>query len=114
MTITVEHMERPWGSWSVLETGNRYKVKQLTVLPGRSLSLQKHMHRSEHWTVVSGTASVRINDSVETITEDNSVYIPSGAVHQLANPGKITLIVVEVQCGAYLEEDDIIRLDEPT
>ena len=104
--------ERNWGSWEVLETGNRFKVKRLVVNPGESLSLQKHLHRSEHWVVVTGTASVTNGDDVSILTENSGTYIPTGVVHRLMNPGKIELVVIEVQCGSYLEEDDIIRLDD--
>ena len=80
--------------------------------PGAKLSLQKHHHRAEHWVVVSGTAEVTVDDSVTMLTENQSVYIPQGAVHRLANPGKILLEVIEVQSGAYLGEDDIIRIED--
>ena len=103
---------RPWGGYSQILNGARFQVKRLFVKPGAKLSLQKHHHRAEHWVVVSGTAEVTVDDSVTMLTENQSVYIPQGAVHRLANPGKILLEVVEVQSGAYLGEDDIIRIED--
>jgi mannose-1-phosphate guanylyltransferase/mannose-6-phosphate isomerase len=102
---------RPWGSWEVLETGDRFQVKRLEVLPGKQLSLQKHMHRSEHWVVVKGTAVVTLDDQASMVSENQGIYIPIASVHRLANPGKIPLVVIEVQVGAYLGEDDIERFD---
>lgn len=101
---------RPWGGYSSIMTGERFQVKHLFVNPGRSLSLQKHHHRAEHWVVVRGTAEVTIDGEVQTLTENQSTYIPLGAVHRLTNPGRIMLEVVEVQTGSYLGEDDIVRL----
>lgn len=103
---------RPWGGYTSILNGDRFQVKKLFVKPGKKLSLQKHHHRSEHWVVVSGTAEVTIDDSVMTLSENQSVYIPLGAVHRLANPGKILLEVIEVQSGSYLGEDDIIRIQD--
>jgi mannose-6-phosphate isomerase-like protein (cupin superfamily) len=103
--------DRPWGLWEVLEVGNRFKVKRLVVNPGMSISLQRHLHRSEHWTVVEGTAIVSNGTDAKVLTENESTYIPLGGIHRLMNPGKIPLVVIEVQCGSYLEEDDIERLD---
>ncbi len=103
---------RPWGGYSQILNGARFQVKRLFVKPGAKLSLQKHHHRAEHWVVVSGTAEVTVDDSVTMLTENQSVYIPQGAVHRLANPGKILLEVIEVQSGAYLGEDDIIRIED--
>lgn len=103
---------RPWGGYSSIARGERFQVKRLFVKPGRKLSLQKHFHRAEHWVVVSGTAEVTINGEVKTLTENQSVYLPLGCVHRLANPGKILLELIEVQTGAYLEEDDIIRIED--
>jgi len=85
-------------------------VKRIFVTPGKKLSLQKHHHRSEHWVVVKGTAEVTVGDSVRMLRENESVYIPLGEVHRLANPGKILLELIEVQTGSYLGEDDIIRI----
>ncbi len=109
-----EHMttRRPWGSYETKDKGDRYHVKRITVAPGGRLSLQKHFHRSEHWVVVRGTARVTVNDTVLTLNENESTFIPIGAVHRLENPGKIPLELIEVQVGAYLEEDDIVRLDD--
>lgn len=102
-------MYRPWGHYETLDFGGRFRVKQITVDPGASLSLQMHHHRAEHWIVVSGTAEVQVGSTVQMLTEDESIYIPVGQKHRLANPGKIPLTVIEVQSGAYLEEDDIVR-----
>ena len=113
-SLTEEHntVYRPWGGYTSILKGDRFQVKRLTVLPGKKLSLQKHHHRSEHWVVVSGTALVTLDDEVMTLSENESVYIPLGAVHRLENPGKISLEVIEVQSGSYLGEDDIIRIED--
>ena len=103
---------RPWGGYSNILVGERFQVKRLFVKPGAKLSLQKHHHRAEHWVVVSGAAEVTVDDDVRMLTENQSIYIPQGAVHRLANPGKILLEVIEVQSGAYLGEDDIIRIED--
>jgi mannose-1-phosphate guanylyltransferase/mannose-6-phosphate isomerase len=110
----IEHRRiyRPWGYYQGIDEGARYQVKRLLVKPGCKLSLQKHFHRAEHWVVVKGTAEVTVNDKVATVHENESVYIPIGSVHRLANPGKIPLELVEVQVGSYLGEDDIVRLDD--
>jgi mannose-6-phosphate isomerase-like protein (cupin superfamily) len=92
--------------------GERFQVKRIVVTPGRTLSLQRHMHRSEHWVVVRGTAMVTIGEKQNTVHENESTYIPIGAIHRLANPGKIPLELIEVQTGSYLGEDDIVRLDD--
>jgi len=112
LTETHRTCYRPWGGYSSLVVGNRFQVKRLFVKPGKKLSLQKHHHRSEHWVVVSGTAEVTIDDNVQTLGENQSVYIPLGAVHRLENKGKILLELIEVQTGSYLGEDDIIRLED--
>ena len=104
--------ERPWGWYDVIDQGDRYKVKNIMVKPGQRLSLQKHHHRTEHWVVVSGTAEVQLNNDKQLLGENQSTYIPLGCVHRLSNPGKIPLKIIEVQSGAYLEEDDIERLDD--
>ena len=104
--------ERPWGWYDVIDEGDRYKVKNIEVKPGSSLSLQQHHHRTEHWVVVSGTALVQLNNDKQLLGENQSTYIPLGCVHRLSNPGKIPLKIIEVQSGAYLEEDDIERLDD--
>ncbi|MDM9557769.1 sugar phosphate nucleotidyltransferase [Bordetella petrii] len=104
---------RPWGTYTVLEAGSNFKIKRLRIKPGASLSLQMHHHRSEHWVVLDGIAKV-VNGQQETLIERNqSTYIPAGAVHQLSNPGQRDLIMIEVQSGDYLEEDDIVRFDPP-
>lgn len=103
---------RPWGSYRTVDLGERFRVKHIEVLPGKQLSLQRHHHRSEHWVVVSGAAEVTVGSDVRVVNENESVYIPVGATHRLANPGKIPVRLIEVQTGSYLEEDDIIRLDD--
>jgi mannose-1-phosphate guanylyltransferase/mannose-6-phosphate isomerase len=103
---------RPWGSYESIDRGDRFQVKRIVVEPGARLSLQKHMHRAEHWVVVRGTAEVTIDERVLVLSENQSVYVPLGAVHRLANPGKIPLELIEVQTGSYLEEDDIVRLED--
>ena len=109
-----EHLAifRPWGHFQGLAEGARYQVKRICVKPGQRLSLQHHHHRAEHWIVVRGTAKVEIDGEVKLLTENESVYIPIGAVHRLENPGKIVLELIEVQTGSYLGEDDVIRLDD--
>ncbi|NMA48605.1 MAG: mannose-1-phosphate guanylyltransferase/mannose-6-phosphate isomerase [Tissierellia bacterium] len=103
---------RPWGSYTVLDEGHRYKVKQITVRPQRQLSLQKHFHRSEHWTVVNGTAEVQIGDKISLVKNNESIYIPIGELHRLTNPGKVDLVIIETQVGDYLGEDDIVRYED--
>jgi mannose-1-phosphate guanylyltransferase len=103
---------RPWGGYSSILNGARFQVKKLFVKPGKKLSLQKHHHRAEHWIVVSGTAEVTIDGKVTELTENQSIYLPLGCVHRLANPGKILLELIEVQTGSYLGEDDIIRIED--
>lgn len=105
-------VQRPWGSYTVLENADDFKMKRITVKPGQSLSMQRHMHRSEHWIVVSGTATVTQNDEVIAVTKNQSTYIPIGAKHRLENRGKIPLQIIEVQVGEYLEEDDIERFED--
>jgi mannose-1-phosphate guanylyltransferase/mannose-6-phosphate isomerase len=109
-----EHQQvfRPWGSYQSLDMGTRFQVKRIVVKPGGRLSLQKHFHRAEHWIVVSGTALVTVGDQERILRENESTYIPLGAVHRLENPGKIPLELIEVQSGSYLGEDDIVRLDD--
>ena len=103
---------RPWGWYESLVVGPRFQVKRIVVLPGASLSLQSHHHRAEHWIVVEGTAKVTVDDDVKLVTENQSVYIPLGAVHRMENPGKVPLTLIEVQTGSYLGEDDIIRYED--
>ena len=104
--------ERPWGWYEVIDQGDRYKVKNIEVKSGSSLSLQQHHHRTEHWIVGSGTALVQLNDDKQLLTENQSTYIPLGCKHRLSNPGKIPLKIIEVQSGPYLEEDDIERFED--
>ena len=103
---------RPWGSYDSVENGERFQVKRIVVNPGASLSLQKHHHRAEHWIVVLGTAEVTRGDETFLLTENQSTYIPLGVTHRLVNPGKIALEMIEVQSGAYLGEDDIVRFQD--
>ncbi|AHF79530.1 mannose-1-phosphate guanylyltransferase/mannose-6-phosphate isomerase [Thermococcus paralvinellae] len=103
---------RPWGSYTVLEEGDRYKIKRLTVLPGKKLSLQMHYHRSEHWVVVRGTAKVIVGDKEILLRPGESTFIPAGVKHRLENPGKVVLEVIETQIGEYLGEDDIVRFQD--
>lgn len=103
---------RPWGWYESLALGDRFQVKRIVVLPGAALSLQSHHHRAEHWIVVQGTAKVTVDTDVRLISENQSVYIPLGAVHRLENPGKVNMVLIEVQTGTYLGEDDIIRYDD--
>ena len=103
---------RPWGFYETLIAGNRFQVKRIVVTPGQKLSLQKHVHRAEHWVVVTGTALVTRNDEQMLLHENESAYIPLGAIHRLENPGKIPLTLIEVQSGPYLGEDDIIRIED--
>ncbi|MGA0532047.1 mannose-1-phosphate guanylyltransferase/mannose-6-phosphate isomerase [Hansschlegelia sp. KR7-227] len=103
---------RPWGSYQIIDQGGRFQVKRITVKPKRKLSLQSHVHRSEHWIVVQGTARVTIDADVTIVGENQSVYIPLGAVHRLENPGVIPLHLIEVQSGPYLGEDDIVRYED--
>jgi mannose-1-phosphate guanylyltransferase/mannose-6-phosphate isomerase len=103
---------RPWGWYDSVDEGERFKVKRLQVKPGASLSLQMHHHRAEHWVVVKGTAEITNGDKVITLNENQSTYIPQGQTHRLANPGKTTLEIIEVQSGSYLGEDDIVRFED--
>jgi mannose-1-phosphate guanylyltransferase / mannose-6-phosphate isomerase len=103
---------RPWGWFESLVVGNRFQVKRIMVHPGAALSLQSHFHRSEHWIVVEGTARVTIDDDVRLVTENQSVYLPLGCVHRMENPGKVPMVLIEVQTGAYVGEDDIIRYED--
>jgi len=112
--VVVHHREehRPWGSYKVLEANGAYKIKRVTVRPGRRLSLQLHHHRSEHWIVVSGTAEVEIDGAVRLLAKGESTFVKTGQRHRLGNPGRIPLEVIEVQIGEYLEEDDIVRFED--
>jgi mannose-6-phosphate isomerase len=104
--------QRPWGTYTVLEEQGNYKIKRIEVNPGHRLSLQKHHHRSEHWIVVSGSALVTCGDDRHIVNMNESTFIPVGRLHRLENPGKIPLVIIEVQSGEYLGEDDIVRLDD--
>ncbi|MAZ20492.1 mannose-1-phosphate guanylyltransferase/mannose-6-phosphate isomerase [Roseovarius sp.] len=108
--LPVDH--RPWGWFESLVIGERFQVKRIHVHPGAALSLQSHHHRSEHWIVVQGTAKVTVDEEVKLVTENQSVYIPLGAVHRMENPGKVPMVLIEVQTGSYLGEDDIIRYED--
>ncbi|HEX6007644.1 MAG TPA: mannose-1-phosphate guanylyltransferase/mannose-6-phosphate isomerase [Burkholderiales bacterium] len=103
---------RPWGSYDGIDSGQRFQVKRIIVKPGAALSLQMHHHRAEHWVVVRGTARITRGDEVFLLTENQSTYIPLGVRHRLENPGKVALEIIEVQSGAYLGEDDIVRFDD--
>lgn len=109
-----EHLtsQRPWGSYTVLEEGLRYKIKRIVVDPGQRLSLQLHYHRSEHWVVVRGTAKVTLDQEEKLVHENESIYVEKSQVHRLENPGKVPLELIEVQVGEYVGEDDIIRLED--
>lgn len=111
---TMLHREvyRPWGKYDSVDSGQRYQVKRITVKPNEKLSVQMHHHRAEHWIVVSGTAKVNVDGKEILLTENQSVYIPLGAIHFLENPGKIPLELIEVQVGSYLGEDDIVRFED--
>ncbi|MBV9248465.1 MAG: mannose-1-phosphate guanylyltransferase/mannose-6-phosphate isomerase [Acetobacteraceae bacterium] len=110
--VSHNRLYRPWGFFESLIQGDRFQVKRLVVNPGRQLSLQKHFHRAEHWVVVQGTARVTRDDETVILRENESIYLPLGCVHRLENPGKIPLSIIEVQSGAYLGEDDIVRLED--
>ncbi|MBK4217323.1 mannose-1-phosphate guanylyltransferase/mannose-6-phosphate isomerase [Paracoccus caeni] len=103
---------RPWGWFETLALAARFQVKRIVVKPGAALSLQSHVHRAEHWIVVSGTARVTVDDKVTLVTENQSIYVPLGAVHRMENPGKVPMVLIEVQTGSYLGEDDIIRYED--
>ena len=103
---------RPWGWFESLAIGERFQVKRIHVHPGAALSLQSHHHRAEHWIVVEGTAEVTIDDKVQLVAENQSVFIPLGAMHRMKNPGKVPMVLIEVQTGSYLGEDDIIRYED--
>jgi mannose-1-phosphate guanylyltransferase/mannose-6-phosphate isomerase len=103
---------RPWGKYDSIDAGERYQVKRITVNPGAKLSVQKHHHRAEHWTVVRGSALVTRGAETILLSENQSTYIPLGEIHALENPGKIPLELIEVQSGSYLGEDDIVRFED--
>jgi mannose-6-phosphate isomerase len=103
---------RPWGSFTILEEGRGYKIKRIEVKPGHRLSLQMHYHRSEHWIVVSGTAKVNCGEDELVLSSNQSTYVPQCTTHRLENPGVIPLVLIEVQNGEYLGEDDIVRFQD--
>jgi len=108
----MERGERPWGTYTVLEENKSYKIKRIEVNPGQRLSLQMHHHRSEHWIVVSGTARVTCGEREFIVNINESTFIPIGITHRLENPGVIPLVIIEVQSGEYLGEDDIVRYQD--
>jgi mannose-1-phosphate guanylyltransferase/mannose-6-phosphate isomerase len=110
--VAHNRMYRPWGFYETLILGDRFQVKRIVVTPGCKLSLQKHFHRAEHWVVVNGSAIVTRDNETTLVRENESIYLPLGCVHRLENPGKIPLALIEVQSGAYLGEDDIVRLTD--
>lgn len=112
LTTTHKTTHRPWGTFTVLEDKLGYKIKKIMVKPGKRLSLQKHFHRNEHWIVVSGTATVRVEERTYIIRENESTYIKAGEVHRLENQGKIPIVLIEAQVGSYTGEDDIIRIED--
>jgi len=103
---------RPWGTYTTLQEGPNFKIKRIQVKPGAALSLQMHHHRSEHWVVVSGTGKVTVDDKVVLLAPNESTYVPIGAKHRLENPGRVPLTLIEVQCGDYVGEDDIVRFED--
>ncbi|MBJ7900000.1 MAG: cupin domain-containing protein [Cyanobacteria bacterium RI_101] len=103
----------PWGTVTVLEEGPRYRINRLVIKPGRHMSAQMHYHRSEHWVVVSGTAKVVCNGEEKLLRQKESTYVPMNTPHRVENPGVIDLVMIEVQNGEYLGDDDIVRFDEP-
>jgi mannose-1-phosphate guanylyltransferase len=105
-------VHRPWGTYSVLEESTNFKIKRIVVKPGNKLSLQMHHHRSEHWVVVSGKAYVTNDDQNFFVSPNESTFIPAGCKHRLENKGTKDLVMIEVQCGSYVGEDDIVRYDD--
>lgn len=112
MPVTIEHDERPWGSYTVLDDSATHKVKRMEVRPGHRLSYQRHERRAEHWFVVAGEADVTLDDVVHRLHPGDAIDIAKGAAHRVANPGASALVFVEVQVGDYFGEDDIARLDD--
>ena len=110
--VDYPRFHRPWGWYETLSLGQRFQVKRIMVKPGGRLSLQSHVHRAEHWVVVEGTAKITVDKEVKLLTENQSVYIPLGAVHRMENPGKVNMFLIEVQTGTYLGEDDIVRYED--
>lgn len=112
LTTTHNTVHRPWGTYTVLEDKSGYKIKKIMVKPGKRLSLQKHFHRNEHWIVVSGTATVQVEDKTYIVRENESTYIKAGEIHRLENQGKIPIVLIEAQVGSYTGEDDIVRIED--
>ena len=112
LTTTHNTVHRPWGTYTVLEDKSGYKIKKIMVKPGKRLSLQKHFHRNEHWIVVSGTATVQVEDKTYIVRENESTYIKAGEIHRLENQGKISIVLIEAQVGSYTGEDDIVRIED--
>jgi mannose-1-phosphate guanylyltransferase/mannose-6-phosphate isomerase len=110
--VSHNRIYRPWGFYESLIHSDRFQVKRIVVSPGQKLSLQKHYHRAEHWVVVSGSAVVTRDDEEMLVRENESIYLPLGCTHRLANPGRIPLTLIEVQSGSYLGEDDIVRIED--
>jgi len=110
--MSIERDERPWGMFEVLAEGEGYKVKRIEIKPGHRLSLQMHKSRSEHWVVVSGEAVITVGEREMILRANEDALIPRGTKHRVANPGTTLLVFIEVQCGAYLGEDDIIRFED--
>jgi len=112
LTVTDRTTHRPWGTFTILEEQHGYKIKRIEVKPGCRLSLQKHMHRNEHWIIISGTATVTVGTTKKILRTNESTYIKMGEVHRLENEGKIPVVLIEAQVGAYTGEDDIIRIED--
>ena len=110
--MTYESEQRPWGSWHVIDVAPGYKIKRIHVNPHSRLSLQTHVHRSEHWVVITGTATCTVGDDTVVVHAEESIDIPKGARHRIANEGDVELVIVEVQMGSYTGEDDIVRLED--
>ncbi len=111
-TATLETRNPPWGRVTVLEEGDRYRINRIEVKPGEHISTQMHYHRSEHWVVVSGTARVICNDEETMLTSKQSTYVPMNTRHRVENPGTIDLVMIEIQNGEFLGDEDIIRFDD--
>ena len=109
-TFPIDH--RPWGWFETLALSDRFQVKRIVVKPGAALSLQSHMHRAEHWIVVQGIARVTVDEEVRLVAENESIYVPLGAKHRMENPGHVNMVLIEVQTGTYLGEDDIKRYED--
>jgi mannose-6-phosphate isomerase-like protein (cupin superfamily) len=111
-TTSPQYEERPWGNYTVIDEGQHYKVKRLVVLPGKRMSYQLHHQRDEHWMVVQGQAQVTLEGKESIVETGRTVDVPVGAAHRIANPGSETLVLIEIQRGSYLGEDDIVRLED--